>query len=83
MAKFIRKEVLGSSEVKNGHIPLRQGEWYHFEGRPQHTNEFLSKFYCCRKVERSKMLKPQEWQFDLYDVHCFPFESAVETLFFN
>jgi hypothetical protein len=65
MAKFIRKELLGSSEVKNGHIPLRQGDWFLFQGESHHRKEFLTKFYCCRKVERSKMPSPQEWRLDL------------------
>jgi hypothetical protein len=71
MAKFIRKEMCSSSEVKNGHISLRQGEWFLFEGQSRYTSEFLTNFYCCRKVERSKMPNPQEWQLDLCDLQFY------------
>ena len=66
MAQFIRKKQYSSSEIKNGHILLRQGDWYHFEGQSHHTMDFLNKFYCCREVDRTKMPNPQEWQLDLY-----------------
>ena len=65
MGKFTRQEIRGSSEVKNGHIPLRQGDWFRFEGKP-YTKEFLTKFYCCRTIDRSKMPNPQDWLLDLY-----------------
>jgi hypothetical protein len=72
MGKFTRQELKGSSEVKNGHIPLRQGDWFQFEGESHHTREYLTKFYCCRTVDRSKMPNPQDWQLDLYVDRVFP-----------
>jgi hypothetical protein len=82
MAHFIRKTLCSSSEVKNGHIQLRQGDWFQFQGQSLHTNEFLTKFYCCRNVERSKMPDPREWQLDLCAAPRFPvhFLSAIDVL---
>jgi hypothetical protein len=82
MAKFIRKELSASrsSEVKNGHVQLRQGDWYKFEGQSCYTSEFLNNFYCCRTVERSKMPNPQEWQLDLYECPFVILQSFIEQL---
>ena len=66
MGKFTRQEIRGSSEVKNGHIPLRQGDWFQFEGQSHFMNDYLTKFYCCRTIDRSKMPNPQDWLLDLY-----------------
>jgi hypothetical protein len=76
MAQFIRKKQYSSSEIKNGHMELRQGDWFQFEGQSHHTIDFLNKFYCCRTVDRSKMPNPQEWQLDLY---AAPFSSTLAT----
>lgn len=74
MAQFFRKSVRCSSGIKNGHIALRQGDWFQFEGDAHYTAEFMDNFYCCRQVERSKMKEPQEWQLDLY---AFPAPPSV------
>ena len=74
MAQFFRKSVRCSSGIKNGHVALRQGDWFQFEGDVLYTAEFMDNFYCCRQVERSKMQMPQEWQLDLY---AFPAPPPV------
>ncbi len=84
MAKFIRPNMCSSSEVKNGLISLRQGDWFQFEGQSHYTSEFLANFYCCRKVERSKMPNPQEWQLDLYGIdYCTCYEIFIILFCFS